>query len=914
MLALYRCGRQAEALEAYRHARDDAGRGDRRRAGPELRRLHDAILRQDPSLDVEPRRAELPRELDAAASPPLIGRDDELRGCGRAGSGGAGAARSSTLVGAYGMGKTRLAAELAGDAHREGARGALRGRHRAARGRARGDRARARRAAARRCSCSTTPTARRPRCAPRCASSAARRAPALVLATGQQAAALARLEPRESLALEPLDADGVRAIAGFYAPAGGDDPGRRRCSPRAAASPRRVHEAASEWARREATRRVDAARRPRGGRPQRGARARGRAGRAASSSCSRRASALARLGADDGRRAGGLPVQGPRDVRAPTTPSTSSGASGSSPSWSRGSSARRCSPSSARRAAASRRSSGPGCCPRSRAACCPAATTGRRRVIRPGEHPLRELRRATRRLAPRAARRARRRPVRGAVHRLPRTRRERAEFVAALVRALATRRRRRARRARRLLRPLRRLPRAVARCSAPTTCSSAPMSRDELRRAIERPAQRVGLSVEPELVDALLADVEGQPGALPLLSTALLELWRAARRAPPAARRLRAHAAACRAPSRGWPRTPSSRSTRRSRPRRARCCCGSRDEDEGGAIVRRRVALDELDATTPRSSRRLADRRLLTVSDGAVEVAHEALLREWPRLRGWLDEDARGPARCTAGSATPRARGTRDARDPGGLYRGARLAAALDWAAGHDAELERDRARVPRRQPAARAGAPSAGCGWCSPASPRCSCVAVIAGVVALDQRGQRARRGHGGRGAAPRRAGARRRTTSTARCCSRARAWRWTTRLQTRGNLLAALLKSPAAIGVLRGDGGRLVGARPQPRRPHAARARRRRHAAPRRPRAPRRQSRRRGRCRASRRDRSRRRRVRFSADGSRLAVGGVAAGRPRRRARGRVSPRLRGRRSRGSSCSAALLAGRAHAVRGDR
>ena len=52
-----------------------------------------------------------------------------------------------------------------------------------------------------------------------------------------------------------------------------------------------------------------------------------------------------------------------------------------------------------------------------------------------------------------------------------------------------------------------------------------PMSREELRRAIERPAQRAGLIVEPELTDALLADVEGQPGALPLLSTALLELW-----------------------------------------------------------------------------------------------------------------------------------------------------------------------------------------------------------------------------------------------------------------------------------------------------------------------------------------------------------------------------------------------------
>ena len=44
------------------------------------------------------------------------------------------------------------------------------------------------------------------------------------------------------------------------------------------------------------------------------------------------------------------------------------------------------------------------------------------------------------------------------------------------------------------------------------------MSRDELRRAMERPAQRVGLAIT-DLVDTLLADVEGSRGALPLLST-----------------------------------------------------------------------------------------------------------------------------------------------------------------------------------------------------------------------------------------------------------------------------------------------------------------------------------------------------------------------------------------------------------
>ena len=52
-----------------------------------------------------------------------------------------------------------------------------------------------------------------------------------------------------------------------------------------------------------------------------------------------------------------------------------------------------------------------------------------------------------------------------------------------------------------------------------------PMRRDELRRAIELPARRAGLRVEPRLVSALVGDVASEPGGLPLLSAALLELW-----------------------------------------------------------------------------------------------------------------------------------------------------------------------------------------------------------------------------------------------------------------------------------------------------------------------------------------------------------------------------------------------------
>ena len=216
--------------------------------------------------------------------------------------------------------------------------------------------------------------------------------------------------------------------------------------------------------------------------------------------------------------------------------------------------------------------------------------------------------------------------------------------------------------------------------------------------------------------------------------------------------------------------------------------------------MRRRVALAELErATRARCSTVLADRRLLTVSDGTVEVAHEALLREWPRLRGWLEEDAEGRRlhRHLREAAREWDAGGRDA---GELYRGARLARALDWAAGHEPELNaieraflddgrtRERRVRQRRLRLVLAGVASL------------LVLAVIAGVVALDQRGEaraeatRRRRS----GSAPGRCSER---TSTARCCSRARASRSTTRCDTRGNLLAALLAS-GGLAVLRGDG----------------------------------------------------------------------------------------------------------------
>ena len=81
MLALYRSGRQADALGAYRRARDELVNAIGVEPGPDLRRLHEAILRQDPSLDL-PLPAELPPELEAGT--PLVGPRGRARRAARA--------------------------------------------------------------------------------------------------------------------------------------------------------------------------------------------------------------------------------------------------------------------------------------------------------------------------------------------------------------------------------------------------------------------------------------------------------------------------------------------------------------------------------------------------------------------------------------------------------------------------------------------------------------------------------------------------------------------------------------------------------------------------------------------------------------------------------------------------------------
>jgi WD40 repeat protein len=107
-------------------------------------------------------------------------------------------------------------------------------------------------------------------------------------------------------------------------------------------------------------------------------------------------------------------------------------------------------------------------------------------------------------------------------------------------------------------------------------------------------------------------------------------------------------------------------------------------------LERRLVPLSEVKDIkgAPRVLAALTDARLLTVGAGTVELSHEALLREWPRYRGWLEED-RVVRQVHAHLRVAAREWDAHGRDQGDLYRGARLAAALEFCAQHADRLDR---------------------------------------------------------------------------------------------------------------------------------------------------------------------------------------------------------------------------------
>ncbi|MCI0714386.1 MAG: WD40 repeat domain-containing protein, partial [Chloroflexi bacterium] len=252
-----------------------------------------------------------------------------------------------------------------------------------------------------------------------------------------------------------------------------------------------------------------------------------------------------------------------------------------------------------------------------------------------------------------------------------------------------------------------------------------PLNADELQAAISRPAERVGVALEPGLVAAIVTEVADEPGTLPLLQYALTELFEKRQNNMMTLASYREIEGALGALA-----------------RRADTLYQSLDTDtqhmvkqlflrlvtlgEGTEDTRRRVTLTELNelSTSGVELSEVIDlfgkHRLLTFDRDpinripTIEVAHEALLRKWATLRQWLD-DSREDLRMQQRLAGRAVEWFDAGRDPSFLLRGTQLDQTRRWSeeteliltltektfleasvAEHEARLAKERAQQER--------------------------------------------------------------------------------------------------------------------------------------------------------------------------------------------------------------------------
>jgi WD40 repeat protein/transcriptional regulator with XRE-family HTH domain len=205
------------------------------------------------------------------------------------------------------------------------------------------------------------------------------------------------------------------------------------------------------------------------------------------------------------------------------------------------------------------------------------------------------------------------------------------------------------------------------------------MSRTELRDAVVKPATAAGLTVERALTTRLVEEIADAPGGLPLLSHALLETWR--RRRGKTLTMAGYEAAGCldgaiaKTAEEVYGRFTDDQAAAARRVLLRMVAPG-----DGTPDTRRPVERAELGGTG-RVVEALAGARLLTLDGDTVEIAHEALLTAWPRLRGWIEED-RERLRVHR-DLTEAAHAWQElGREEGALYRGSRLAAAQEHFGG----------------------------------------------------------------------------------------------------------------------------------------------------------------------------------------------------------------------------------------
>ncbi|WDT52603.1 nSTAND1 domain-containing NTPase [Streptomyces sp. G7(2002)] len=239
--------------------------------------------------------------------------------------------------------------------------------------------------------------------------------------------------------------------------------------------------------------------------------------------------------------------------------------------------------------------------------------------------------------------------------------------------------------------------RALAVALRDATLLVGPMDTHQLRAAIVRPAAARGLIVERDLTARIIEEIDGEPGSLPLMSHALMETWRHRRGRTLTTQVYEAagglHGAIARTAEDTYTQLPPAQAALARRTLIRLITPG-----DGAQDTRRPINRSELNTNDPADTtavlEHLAAARLITLDDDTIDLAHEALITAWPRLRGWIEEDRNALRTLRQLTEAAHAWSNLD-QDPGALYRGTRLAQAEEAFATPDARsnlttLERD--------------------------------------------------------------------------------------------------------------------------------------------------------------------------------------------------------------------------------
>ena len=216
----------------------------------------------------------------------------------------------------------------------------------------------------------------------------------------------------------------------------------------------------------------------------------------------------------------------------------------------------------------------------------------------------------------------------------------------------------------------------------------APLSEVDIRRVVDEPPTRRGVSVDADLADVVSRDVRGRDGALPLVSVALQRAWatrvgdrltvadyHAGGGVSGAVESMAEEAYASLDPD-------GQAAARRTLLRLAAF--------NHGVWTRRPAPLADVapgsDPAAQRAITALVSARVITVDAVSAELTHDALLSAWPRLRDWLDERAVVADQLDVVASAAR-RWEAEGRPTADLMRGARLQAALEWSTRHPQDL-----------------------------------------------------------------------------------------------------------------------------------------------------------------------------------------------------------------------------------